>query len=498
MKKIILIPILLLFLINIQAQEKKNDFKIKSPGKIQLSILSSYYMQNGDHAAVTGGVGSQSLQDAATNINITIPVTSNDVLKIDGTVSAYTSASSSNLNPFTGASRGGDSETGASQSGGDDDDDNEGEDDDRPAARNASNQIGTKGPWQYSDSPSGEDTWLNGVLSYTHSSENKNTIYGGKISVSHEFDYSSLGAGFHFSRLFNRKNTEIDLSATIYLDKWRPQYPTEIKMYILNNGDLRSGFFTGVKIYKQNGQIANKFGNDVWRPLHPEFITDRNRNTYTFNFGFSQILSKKWQMALLTEISYQSGQLGNPMQRVYFADKPNYYIGNPNDIPYYTEKKNTGVFHLADDYERLPASRLKIPLGMRMHYYLSDKIVLRSYYRYYYDDWGIKSHTFQIDVPYKLSDNYMIYPGFRYYTQTGSVYFAPYDRHHSYEKYYTSDYDLAPYTAGQLGLGFKFRDPFMRKHIWFAGIRNFNVNINYYYRSTGFRAFIISSGVTFN
>lgn len=67
---------------------------------VEVDIISSFYSQNGDNASVTGGIGNEKLTDLASNIVISIPLNDNDVLTIDGTISAYTSASSSNLNPF--------------------------------------------------------------------------------------------------------------------------------------------------------------------------------------------------------------------------------------------------------------------------------------------------------------------------------------------------------------------------------------------------------------
>jgi len=475
-------------------QQSKNMFKKKVLQSTQINLLSSIYTQSGKNAAVTGGIGNESLQDAATNIDVSIPVNADDVLTIDGTVSAYTSASSGNLNPFTGASRSEDNKTGASQGGGNDDEGDDEGDDDRPSGTNQS-PVTTNGPWGYSSAPSRQDVWLNGVFSYSHTSDDRNKIISGKLSIANEFDYFSFGTGFNFTHLFNNKNTEFGWGGMVYFDKWRPQYPTEIKMFILNNGNLKGGFFNGVNIYNQSGYAINKSGSNLWQPAHPNFITKKGRNTYTLSLSFSQILSKNAQFSVFSDITYQHGQLGNPMQRVYFADKPNYYIGNPADIPNYTNPKNTSVFQLADDFERFPVSRLKIPIGLRFHYFINEKLVLRTYYRYYFDDWGMMSNTFNVELPIKLNDRFTIYPNYRFYNQTASKYFAPYEKHLSTEKYYTSDYDLSAYNANQFGFGIKYHDIFTKSHIFNFGIKNVSLNYNYYQRSSGFKAHIVSVGL---
>jgi len=92
-------------------------------------------------------------------------------------------------------------------------------------------------------------------------------------------------------------------------------------------------------------------------------------------------------------------------------------------------------FQLADDIERLPDARTKIALGGRLNWYLSERFVLRTSYRYYFDDWGINSHTATVELPIKLSDKFTIYPSYRYYNQTAADYFAPYEAHLSTDEF---------------------------------------------------------------
>ena len=117
------------------------------------------------------------------------------------------------------------------------------------------------------------------------------------------------------------------------------------------------------------------------------------------------------------DLVYQKGLLSTPYHRIYFADKPSYYIGVAGDIPNYTSSTNTGAYRLADDIERMPDNRFKIPVGARVNYYLNEFVKLRSYYRYYTDDWGITSHTASLEIPLKVSQRFTITPMYRFYTQ---------------------------------------------------------------------------------
>ena len=226
-------------------------------------------------------------------------------------------------------------------------------------------------------------------------------------------------------------------------------------------------------------------------------VADKGRNTYTGSVSLSQILSKKMQISLFADIVQQKGWLSNPMQRVYFKDKPNYYIGKAADIPFYTTTKNQGVFQLADDFERLPSARIKFPLGMRFNYYINEFLVLKTYYRYYFDDWGVTSQTANVELPIKIGGKFTLYPSYRYYTQTQADYFAPYEAHTTAETYYTSDYDLSAFNSNQYGFGVRYTDIFAKGNIWYLFLKQADLKYSHYQRNTGLHFDIVSLGFKF-
>ena len=244
------------------------------------------------------------------------------------------------------------------------------------------------------------------------------------------------------------------------MDKWNPQYPIE----------LLNGFF--------DDRIT---GNGTYDPNFTPFI-DETRKSYALSLEFSQILGKRLQGALFMDFVLQNGLLSTPFQRVYFGDVEDFFIDE---------------FQLADDVERLPDSRFKIPFGGRLNYYVNDLIVLRSYYRFYWDDWGIVSHTANLEVPFKLSDSFTVYPAYRFYTQTASDYFYPKEIALSTFTFYTSDYDLSNYNAHQYGLGVQYKDIFTKAKILTFGLKTIDLRFNQYDRSDGLNAFIITLGTTF-
>jgi len=422
---------------------------------------------------------------------VSVPLNEDDVLTVDLGVSAYTSASSSNLDPFdrtkkvvtsnnnnpvvSGASSNSNSNSGLS-----------------------STTVVAPTPWAASSGASSSDTWASISADYSHSSDDRNTIVNADVSFATEYDYMSIGFGGGITKLFNEKNTTINVSGKVYLDAWQPRYPTELDTYFVDaNQNLNNSFFANVDLLDEGGNTVNKNGNSVWSPLKSPLINDKARNSYSLSFSFSQILSKNAQISLFFDVVQQDGWLANPMQRVYFSDIPNYYIGNRNNIPNYTSRTNDDVFQLADDIERLPNKRFKIPVGMRLNYYLSEMFTLRTYYRYYTDDWGVKSHTTEIELPIKISSKFTLYPSYRYYNQTAADYFAPYEEHLSSSEFYTSDYDLSKFNASQYGFGISYTDIFANAHIWKLGLKSIDLKYNSYERNTGLTAGIISAGFKF-
>ncbi|MCF6180664.1 DUF3570 domain-containing protein [Lutibacter sp.] len=467
----------------------------------EVDLISSLYGQKGDNAAVTGGIGNEKLTDIASNIIVSIPVNDNDVISVNATISAYTSASSSNLNPFdysgsTFKNQNGDSDKNEDKSNSK----NKGGFNAKSGASQANtNNVANRGatPWLESTGASRSDVWVNGTVDYSHSSKDRNTIINGNLSTSHEYDYQSFGIGGGIAKLFNQKNTEIDLKGNVYLDNWNPRYPTEIHSYNVVNGNLNNGFFSGVTIYDQNRLAIDKNSPNAWKPINTTLVTDKKRNSYSASLSLSQIISKKAQLSLFVDVVQQKGWLSNPMQRVYFSDIPNFYIGNASSINNYTSKSNIDVFQLADDIERLPNTRLKIPFGARFNYFINEKLTLRTYYRYYSDDWGINSQTASIEIPFKISDKFTLYPSYRYYTQTAAKYFAPYEKHLSTEQFYTSDYDLSKYNSSQIGFGISYTDIFTERKIWKLGLKSVDLKYSNYKRNTGLSAGIVSLGFKF-
>ena len=229
-------------------------------------------------------------------------------------------------------------------------------------------------------------------------------------------------------------------------------------------------------------RTLNIYLPEVYNPTNFKEHDKKNRNSFALSLGFSQVVTKKIQGSFFLDVLYQNGLLSTPYQRVYFADKGDFFINE---------------FQLADDIERLPDSRFKLPIGTRWNFYLNEKLTLRTYYRYYFDNWDITSHTLNVELPYKLTEKFTVIPMYRFYSQGASKYFAPYEGHVSTDEYYTSDYDLSTFKAHQYGIGISYTDIFTNAKIWKFGLKNIDLRFNHYDRNDGLSANIVSFGVKF-
>lgn len=423
MKKLSVLFLFLVFNLGLAQEDPSNAYQKRVLEAAEVDLLFSYYNQDGENAAVTGGEGTEELTDATSSIVVKMPLNPDDVLTVDVGISAYSSASSSNIDPFDKVSS-------------------------------------TASPFSASSGASQSDALVHFNPTYEHSSKDRNSVYSAQAYVSREYDYFSIGFGGGYTRMFNEKNTQLGASFQVYLDSWNPQYPIE----------LREGFF--------DSRIT---GTGTYDPGFVEF-DDETRNTYSLSLSLSQILGKRVQGSVFMDFVSQSGLLSTPHQRVYFSDVNDFFIED---------------FQLADGVERLPDSRFKIPIGARLNYYMNDLIVLRGYYRYYSDDWGITAHTASLEVPIKLNDKFTLYPNYRFYSQTAADYFYGKEIAVSTLDYYTSDYDLSAFDSHQYGMGIRYKDIFAGTKIFTFGLKTIDLRFNAYDRSDGLSSYIFSLGTTF-
>ncbi len=287
-------------------------------------------------------------------------------------------------------------------------------------------------------SASHADTRIYPSVSWSVENEKKGTTFGIGLSSSTEFDYQSFGGNISFSKKTKNKNGEFTAKLQTFIDQLKLIAPIELR--------------------------ANQTTRE------DQYYPSAGRNTFTAGLSYSQIINKSLQIMFLADVVKQTGYLSLPFHRVYFAD---------------------GSVH----QENLPDNRLKIPLGFRANYFLGDKFIIKTYYRFYTDDWGMNSHTADIEVAVKINPFLSVSPFYRYYQQSAIKYFAPYEKHTAQDQYYVSNYDLSKFNSNFFGAGIRLAPP---KGVF--GIQHLSVlelRYGHYTKNIGMNANIISMNLKF-
>ena len=191
-------------------QKDTTTYKKLKITSIEADLLTSYYSQDGDNSAVTGGIGTEELTNTA--INATVSITMENKHKNEHTftmdlgIDSYTSASSDKINPAT--------VTSASYS----------------------------------------DTRIYPSLSWMYTNNEKRYTIGASVSGSLEYDYASIGVGLSASTFSKDRNRELGLSLQAYFDNWTVIFPSELRQSASVATDKRNSLSASLTF----NQVINK------------------------------------------------------------------------------------------------------------------------------------------------------------------------------------------------------------------------------------------------
>lgn len=301
-------------------------------------------------------------------------------------------------------------------------------------------------------------------LDWTVDNEQKGRSFSLGAYYSREYNYHSLGlnTGTTFK---TRKNGEFGIKLSAYFDEVKMIRPSEF-----NTVDTISNNTGGSITYTTaSGRTVTLSSGSTYTNEESVKIPSSPRQTYTSSFSFTQIIDTRLQVSLLADLVYQHGYLGLPFHRVYFTDA-------------------------TDTVEHLPSTRFKLPLGLRVNYFLGDNFIIRAYYRYYQDDWGIHSHTASIETPVKISSFFSVAPFYRYYIQTAADYFAAYGLHQKTDIYYTSNYALSSFTSHYFGANLRVAPP---AGIFHSTLKILEIRYGHYTQTTDLASDVVSLSLTF-
>jgi hypothetical protein len=415
MKKICL-SVVGLFFFCFKAFTQTAPDSIYEPKPLKLeetNLVSSYYVQDGNHSAVRGGIGDEHVVDLSNGLNL-----------------KFVGRDMSNIKHSLTLGLGFDHHTAASQA--------------YVAKSGASKTQGTR---------------IYPSLDWLKENEAKGTSFGLGVSYSGEYNYHSFGMNASAS-VKTKNDGQFDVKVSAYLDKVTLIYPSELipTSSVVSSSPSTTTTASGRTIGGGGGGSSSSYS-----------IPTSPRNTLSGSFTFSQVINSRLQASITTDIVDQNGYLGLPFHRVFFNDG-------------------------SEQVEKLPSNRFKIPIGLRLNYFAGDRFIIRSYYRFYKDDWGLLAHTAEVEIPVKITPFFSVSPFYRYYTQTASDYFAPYNAHKNTDKYYTSNYALSALSSQYIGAGIKITPPdgVLKTHL-----SSLELRYGHYLQSTELVSNIISLSMQF-
>ena len=144
---------------------------------------------------------------------------------------------------------------------------------------------------------------------------------------------------------------------------------------------------------------------------------------WRYRLGLTQILTPRWLASANFEVVSDEGFLGSPYRaaRVFGATVP----------------------------ERVPRTRSSRAFKLRAIGEIAPDWSLRGEYRYFWDNWDIKAHTFDLGVTKRFGQNWLLDVYARGYKQEGALFYS--DNAMSETLYVSRNRQLSTYNSAALG-----------------------------------------------
>ncbi len=237
----------------------------------EANLVSSYYRQDGNNAAVTGGVGSEKLTDLSNSIDLKLSTYDRRNRKHSFTgevgIDHYTSASSDKIDPTN------------------------------------------------ISSASHADTRIYPSLGWTMENESKGSTVGAGLSFSTEFDYQSFGANVSFGQKTKNRMGEFNAKAQAYIDNVSLIYPIE----------LRAGGGNGHGEHYNNAGRKTFSGSLSWSQIINERLQVMLEGEVVYQQGY---LGLPFHRVYFVDNSVHVENLPSSRLKIPLGIRANYFIGD--------------------------------------------------------------------------------------------------------------------------------------------------------------------------
>jgi len=205
------------------------------------------------------------------------------------------------------------------------------------------------------------------------------------LNGSTEYDYTSFGVSATYLQDFNNRNTTLSAGLAFNNDTISPV----------------GGVPTALSPMRQPGD-TNRVGGDDTKTVADMIL------------GITQVINRNTLIQLNYSLGMIDGYQTDPYKIVTVVDP---LTGLPDN----TALLNVNADALPYVYEKRPDSRQINSLFFRAVHHLKRDVVNFSY-RYFWDDWGITSNTFDLKYRYEIGRGYL-QPSVRYYLQDAADFY---------------------------------------------------------------------------
>ncbi len=200
------------------------------------------------------------------------------------------------------------------------------------------------------------------------------------------------------------------------------------------------GTFTREMFHKNTTLVlrGQYIQDEVGKILDNGDLVNRSKWAGWIKIGLGQVLSPVATLDLSYDLLYQNGFLSDPYRQVKVFDE--------NFVFRFTE-------------ERHPIERTRHALSASVKQYLTAlQASLGGGYRFYLDDWEVRSHTLEMQFSKYVFDDLITRFNYRYYTQSGAYFSQPRYQGARYlsEALRTADYKLQPFNSNNFGLSLTY------------------------------------------
>lgn len=202
------------------------------------------------------------------------------------------------------------------------------------------------------------------------------------FNASKEYDYLSLGVSGTYLKDLNNKNTVLSAGIAFNNDTLTPE----------------GGIPVALSSMQVPGDTNREGSSDS------KTITD-------FILGVTQVINRKTLIELNYSYGISDGYLSDPFKIISIVNNDGDLVTGADSAFFDTDVTGNRPYI----YENRPDSRQRNSLFFRTARHLTEDVIHFSY-RYFWDDWGITSNTFDFKYRYEMGRSYL-QPHLRYYMQ---------------------------------------------------------------------------------